>query len=209
MLKRVIVIALVAAPAALAAPEPSSVSIAAAPPVVTFGDPTELSGAVSPPSAVSVSVTGKTCTGAPQFVRSGPPVVLKASSEGTWSTTVTPLVRTTYVAGAGNARSEPLVVDVRPRMTLTKEGRHRFHIHIAAAISFGGKIALFQRRTAYGWKTLQSVYLTSFDSASDATTSGRSFRSGVAGGQVVRMFLPPGQAGDCYTSGTSNTLRTR
>jgi hypothetical protein len=208
VLKRVILIALVAAPAALAAPEPAAVSIAAAPQVVTFGDSTELSGSVSPPRSVTISLASKTCAGAPRLVRSGPPLTLESTSEGTWRTTVTPLVRTTYVAGSGRAQAQPLTVDVRPRMTLSRIGKHRFHLHIAAAISFGGSIALFQKSTPFGWKTVQSVYLASFDSASDAITSGRTFRSGIARGQNVRMLLPQRQVGDCYASATSNTVRS-
>jgi hypothetical protein len=208
VLKRVILIALVAAPAALAAPEPAAVSIAAAPQIVVFGDSTELSGTVSPPAAVTISVAGTTCSDAPHQVRSGPPLTLRSSSQGTWSATVTPLVRTTYVAGAGRSQSQPLTVDVRPRVMLTKSGKHRFHVHLAAAISFGGKIALFQKQTDFGWKTVQSLYLASFDSASDAQTSGRTFRSGIARGQTVRILLPQRQAGDCYASATSNAIRT-
>ena len=201
-------IALVAAPAALAVPEPGAVTIAAAPQVVTFGDSTELSGAVSPPASVKVSVAGQTCSGAPRQVRSGPPLTVRSSSQGAWTATATPLVRTTYRAGAGGVESQSLRIDVRPRMMLTKLAKRRFHIHVAAAIAFEGQIALFQRRTAFGWKTVKSVAIYSSDSASDAQTSDRTFSSGIAPRQTVRAMLPPGQVGDCYSAGISNTLRT-
>jgi len=208
VLKRIVLIALVAAPAALAAPEPGGVTIAASPPVVTFGDSTELSGGVSPPTSVTVSVTGQTCSGAPLQLRSGPPFTVKSSPQGAWSATTTPLVRTTYRAGARGTESLPLRIDVRPRMTLTRVAKHRFHVHVAAAISFEGRIALFQRRTSFGWKTVKSVAVYSSDSASDATTSDRTFNSGISPRQTVRVLLPPGQVGDCYSAGISNTVRS-
>lgn len=207
MLKCVAVIALVLAPAALAA-QPAGVTIAAAPRTVTFGDSTDLSGAVSPGMAAEVSVSSQTCSGAPRQVRGGPPLKLESSADGTWSTTVTPLVRTTYLARSGAADSVPLSVEVRPRLTLTKVGKHGFHIHLAAAASFDGKMVLFQRQTPFGWKTVKSVMLLFSDSASDAITADRSFRSGIAARERVRVLLTAGQAGDCYTGGASNTIRS-
>ena len=208
MLKRVAVIALVLAPAALAASQPAGVTIAAAPTTVTFGDSTELSGAVSPPVAADVSVATQTCPGAPRQLRGAPPLRLVSRADGTWRATVTPLVRTTYLARSGPTDSTPLTVHVRPRITLTKLAKHGFHVHVAAAVSFDDKIALFQRQTPFGWKTVKSVELLWSDSASDATTADRSFRSGIAARERVRVLLPTGQAGDCYTGGTSNTIRS-
>jgi hypothetical protein len=208
VLKRAVLIALLLAPAALAAAEPAAVTIAATPRTVTFGDSTELSGSLSPPVAADVSVTTQTCASAPRPVRAAPPLRLVATADGTWNTTVTPLVRTTYLAKAGGTDSVPLTVDVRPRITLTKAGKHAFHVHLAAALSFDGKLVLFQRLTPFGWKTVKSVMLLWSDSASDATTADRSFHSGIAARERVRVLLPAGQAGECYTGGTSNTIRS-
>jgi hypothetical protein len=208
MLKCLVVIALVLAPAALAASEPAGVTIAAAPRTVTFGDSTDLSGTVSPGMAAEVTVSSQTCSSAPRQVRGAPPLKLESSPDGTWSTTVTPLVRTTYLARSNAADSVPLSVEVRPRLTLTKVGKHGFHIHLAAAASFDGKMVLFQRQTPFGWKTLKSVMLLFSDSASDAITADRSFRSGIAVRERVRVLLTADQAGACYTGGTSNTIRS-
>lgn len=208
MLKLIAVIALFAAPAALAAAQPDAVTIAAAPQVVTFGDSTELSGVVTPRAATEISVAGQTCASAPRQDRNGPPITLETNADGAWSTTVTPLVRTTYLARAGGADSTPLTVQVRPRLTLTRTARHKFHVHLAAAMSFDGKIGLFQRFTPFGWKTVKSVVLHWSDSASDAVTADRTFSSGIAAREVVRILIPPGQTGDCYASASSNTIRS-
>jgi hypothetical protein len=206
--RAITLIALLFAPAAAAAALPTAVTIEATPAVVTFGESTELSGVVSPPAAAGVSVSTQTCSSAPRPVRLAPPLTLRSSSDGTWSTTVTPLVRTTYLAKSGTVTSTPLTVEVRPRLTLTKVGKHGFHVHLAAAVSFDGKLVSFQRLTRFGWRTVKTVMVLWSDSASDAITADRSFRSGIAPRELVRALLPVGQAGDCYTGGSSNTIRS-
>ena len=207
MLKSVAVIAVLLAPAALAAPQPAAVTIAATPRVVTFGDSTELSGAVSPARATGIAISTQTCSDAPRQLRGAPPLTLRSKADGTWEKTVTPLVSTTYIAKYGTV-TEPLTVEVRPRITLTKVGKHRFHVHLAAAVSFDGKMVLFQRLTPFGWKTVKSVMLLWSDSASDAITADRTFRSGIAARERVRILISARQAGDCYTGGASNTIRS-
>ncbi len=208
MKRLAVLVALVAAPAALAAPDPLAVSIAADPAIVTFGDSTDLSGAVSPAAVMDVALSQQPCMDPGPRLGDSAPLSVLTTAGGAWTATTTPVVTTTYQVRAGQTRSPELTVQVRPRITLFRTAPHRFYVHIAAAKKFGGRIALFQRQSSIGvWKTVKSVRLRSLDSASDAYTSGRTFLSGVARRSLVRVMLTQRQAGDCYLGAVSNAVR--
>jgi hypothetical protein len=208
MKKLVILIALVAAPAALAAPEPTAVTIQATPEMVTYGNPTTLTGAVTPAQKINVSVAGKTCQNPPARVALASPLTVRSDSTGTWSTTVSPQVRTEYQATSKNAQSETVMVQVRPRVTLAKVGRHTFRTRAWAAASLAGKTALFQKRNAFGWVTVKRVTLAVITATSDTVVSGKTFRSGVSAHKTVRVLLTQRQVGNCYAAGISNAIRS-
>lgn len=202
--KTLIVAALALTPAAaLAAPSPTSVTIAADPMIVTYGSSAKLSGAVSPASALKVQVTTQDCLkgGTQQS-----PLTVTSTAQGAWSATVTPTAKTVYQAKAKSAESPALTVQVRPRIALVKVAAHRFRTRITAAQSFGGKIALFQKSTSGGWRTVKSVVLVELGSGSGTVVSGKTFRSGIRRGQTVRVLFTQRQAGTCYLAGTSNSI---
>jgi hypothetical protein len=203
--KSLILVALAISPAAaLAAPSPTSVSIFAQPMVVTYGSEITLSGMVTPAKAVKVQVSSQPCM-KPQARQE--PLSVTSTAQGAWTASVMPTSRTAYLAKAKGADSPALIVQVQPAVRLAKVGRHRFRTRISAAQSFGGKIALFQKRTSIGWKTVKSVILTELGSGGGTVVSGKTFRSGIRAGRTVRVLFTQHQAGDCYLAGTSGLLR--
>jgi hypothetical protein len=104
--------------------------------------------------------------------------------------------------------SSTQMVQVRPRVTLAKVARHKFRTRIAAAKSFGGKIALFQKKTLVGWKTVKSVVLVQVAAGPESVISGKTFRSGISRHRTVRILLTQRQVGNCYVTGISNSVRS-
>lgn len=208
MKKLLILITLVAAPAALAAPNPTAVSITAQPTLVTYGQAATLGGKVTPAQSVQVTLAAKTCLNAPQRAVEPSPLQFKSDSTGSWSTTVTPQVRTEYQATAKDAQSDTAMVQVRPRVTLTKLTRHTFRVRAWSAESFAGKTALFQKRNSVGWQTVKRVTLAFISSNSETVVSGKTFHSGVSAHKTVRVLLTQRQVGNCYAAGISNAIRS-
>jgi hypothetical protein len=199
-----ILAALVFSPAAaLAAPSPTSVTIAADPLVVTYGSTVHLSGTVSPAKSTKVQVSGQACAKA-QTQQST--LTVSSTAQGAWSATVTPSSKTVYQAKAKSTDSPALTVQVHPAVTLAKVASHRFRTRITAAQSFGGKIALFQRHTSVGWKTVKSIVLVELGSGNGTVVSGKTFRSGIHTHRTVRVLLTQRQAGDCYLAGISTSI---
>jgi hypothetical protein len=204
--KTIVLVALVAAPAALAAPQPTAVSIAAQPTVITYGSSTALSGAVTPAESVHVSVAAETCQNPPSQVENGAPLEVKSATNGAWSLTVSPQVQTSYQATAKEAQSPVVVVQVRPLVTLIKVRSHTFRVRVTAAMNLSGKVALFQKRTSVGWKTVKSIQLAQIAVDAQSYVSGQTFRSGLRH-RTVRVLLAHGQVGNCYLAGISNSIR--
>jgi hypothetical protein len=175
-----------------------SVTIAAQPTVVTYGGGSTLSGKVS--AKGQLTVHAQEC-GSATFKALKSPV----TGAGDWRMTVAPGSRTSYEAKAGGATSSIVTVQVRPGVTLRKTGSHLFQTRVAAAQSFAGKIALFQRRRPTGWNTVRSVVLQQLAGGSPTIVSGSTFRSGIRKGKRVRILLTQRQVGSCYLRATSKT----
>jgi hypothetical protein len=116
-------------------------------------------------------------------------------------------VQTSYQATAKEAQSPVVMVQVRPLMTLTKVKTHVFRVRATAAKNFAGKVALFQKRTARGWKTVKGVHLAQISVSAQTYVSGQTFRSGLRH-RLVRVILTSGQVGNCYQAGISNSVRS-
>jgi hypothetical protein len=192
--------------AASAKSGPTKVTIAAQPTIVTYGSQTTLSGTVtSQQTGPKVTVMSESC-GTTSFKTL---TSVTAATGGAWSTVIQPAMRTAYQAKSKNATSPTVTVQVRPMVTLAKVGAHRFRARVLAAESFAGRIALFQRQGAVRWVTVKSVALRQLGTATSGTiVSGKTFRSGVRKGKVMRILLTQRQAGACYLRGISNTLTT-
>lgn len=209
MMKRAIsLVALVAAPAALAASQPKTVTIDALPTVITYGNPTTLQGNVTPAQSAEVKVTATPCLNPPARAANSGPTTAKSDSTGAWSTIVAPRVRTSYQATAKSAQSETAMVQVRPRVTLVRVHRHLFRTRVTAAKSFAGKTVYFQKRTAFGWRTVKRVLLRTVSTSTDSVVSGKTFRSRVAAHRTVRVLVTQAVVGNCYLPGISNTVRS-
>jgi hypothetical protein len=100
------------------------------------------------------------------------------------------------------------MVNVRPRVKLTRLANHRFRATFWAAETLAGKTALFQRQTARGWKTLKTLRLKQTGANGPTIISGTTFRSGIAHRRVVRMLITQRQVGNCYLPGWSSNVRT-
>jgi hypothetical protein len=206
--KLTLLTALVAAPAALAAPQPTAVNIAARPAVVTYGFSTKLLGAVSPPESANVSLAGRACLNAPAGAALASPLTVTSDSLGHWQVRVAPRVRTLFQATSGDAQSPPLMVNVRPRVKLSRLAHHRFRATISAGLSFAGKKASFQRRTSKGWKTMKLVPLRQTGANGPTIISGATFRHAIGHNRVVRVLITQRQVGNCYLPGWSSAVRT-
>jgi hypothetical protein len=201
--KTIILVALAITPAAaLAAPSPTSVTIAANPMAVTYGSHTTLSGAVMPAKSYKVTVSAEACVKG----TSQSPLTATSNAQGAWSATATPGSKTAYHAKAKSADSPTVTVQVRPSVTLAKVASHRFRTRISAAQSFAGKIALFQKSTATGWTTVKSLVLVELSSANGTVVSGKTFRSGIRAGKTVRVLMTQRQVGECYLPGISSSI---
>jgi hypothetical protein len=174
--------------------------------VVTYGNPTTLTGTVTPAQKIDVTLVGKTCLNPPARVAQASPLTIKSDTTGAWRTNVTPQVRTEYQATAKDAQSETVMVQVRPRVQLTKVARHTFRTRVWAAESLVGKTALFQKRNPVGWITVKRVPLALVTATSDTVVSGKTFHSGVSAHKSVRILLTQRQVGNCYAPGISNVV---
>lgn len=188
---------------AAAKPGPTSVTIQAQPAVVTYGSQTTLSGTVSSQQTeVKVTVMAQLCGSSSAKTLTS----VTAATGGAWSTTAKPVTRTAYQAKAKNATSSTVTVQVHPQVTVAKVGAHRFRTRVSAAQSFAGRIALFQRERGSRWVTVKSVVLRQIGTGPSGTiVSGKTFRSGIARGKLVRILLTQRQVGACYLPGVSNT----
>jgi plastocyanin len=186
----------------------TAVTLAASRRVATFAAPVTLSGVVSTQvPGESVSVQAQEC-GKTAFTQLG---TATTAAGGNWTFTVKPTRNTAFRARWRGSDSPAATVNVRPAIRLTRVGS-RFTVRLTAGEAFTGKVVLFQRYRAAvrRWATLRRVTLgaTRTPTAGTVVTSAR-FRNRVRRGWRLRVLLPQAQAGTCYVTATSNTLRIR
>jgi plastocyanin len=186
----------------------TSVTLSPSRTIVPFTAPVTLSGVVSSQqTGQSVAVSAQEC-GKTAFTQLGSATT---TAGGNWTFTVKPGLNTVYRARWRTTDSATATVKVSPKIRLARL-RSRFIVRISARQGFVGKAVLFQRyRTAVRrWATLKRVTLGAVmpPVAGTVVTSG-SFRSRVRRGWRLRVLLPQPQAGTCYVSAASNTLRVR
>jgi plastocyanin len=194
--------------AALAAPK--SLSLESSTTVVTYGASLELTGTVT-----NVTAPAKvTITAHPQIVAKGVQAVetttVTTAADGSFTATVHPLAHTTYVAETGTTRSEPLAINVRPRLQLAKLSHDRELLRVTAARSFLRKWGVLQRWNARRgvWSSLRRVVLTrvTAELSPDVTTVAV-FRAHVRRHSRLRVLMPLRETVPAYVSGVSNILR--
>jgi plastocyanin len=179
------------------APNSRSVTIAASRNVGIFGDAMTLSGTISSrQSGQHVTVAATPATG-PAFTYD-----VVTGANGNWSLQVQPRATTTYKATWDTATSKAVVVNLRPRLTFQKVGRHQYLVVVLAAHSMAGKRLDIARRAGGRYLTYMHATVTSI--ARTSTTSVAYFVTIVRPGTHLRAFLPKSQVGSDYLDGHSN-----
>jgi plastocyanin len=179
------------------APNSRSVTIAASRNVGIFGDAMTLSGTISSKQAGQHVTVKATPAAGPAFSYD-----VVTGANGSWSLQVQPRATTTYKATWDTATSKPLVVNLRPRLTFQKVGRHQYLVVVLAAHSMAGKQLDIARRIGVRYVTYMHATISSISRTS--TTSVAYFVTVVRPGTHLRAFLPKSQVGSDYLDGHSN-----
>ena len=183
-------------------------SLTVTPKAVLYGHKTTLAGKlVSQQAGQSLQILALEC-GATTAKALGS---VTTTTGGAFSYQAQPLMGTTYTVKSKNLTSTAATVKVMPALHLSKVARHRYALNVAAAQSFAGKYATFQRysRLTKRWRTVKRVLLKADATGKAPTviTSAR-FRSRIRARVRVRVVLGQKQVGSCYLAGRSNTIRS-
>jgi plastocyanin len=162
---------------------------------VIYGSSTQLNGQVSnqltnEPVTLTAQAYGKSI----QSVQS-----TTTQSNGTFIFGVTPTISTTYTAHWRTSTSNPVTVNVAPRVGFGQSG-NLFVAKVTSDIGYSGHYVILQKRQSNGtWYSFRHVYL---GDANRAT-----FRIAVPKGHyVLRLLLPSSQAGLGYVASASRLV---
>jgi plastocyanin len=176
----------------------ASVTLSAATQTITYGDSTSLSGTVTnqllnEPVTLTAQPYGK-------GIQSLAATTTQAN--GAFSFGVSPTIQTAYVAHWRTTNSNPVTVDVAPRVGFGLSGR-MYVAKVTSDLTYGGHWVLVQRRNALGgWHSVKRVFL--------GDNSRAQFRMSLPHGRsVLRLVLPSSQAGAGYVQGLSRLLAVR
>jgi len=178
---------------------PPAVTLAANNSIVTYGDSPTLSGVVSNAKAgESVLVLAQPYGSSAQQV-----ATLVTGAGGTFSYVTKPTILTAYTVHWKTATSQPITVQVRPKLTLTRTGRTRAFAHITATPSYASHTIYLQRLSGFGqWVTVEKLRL--------GPNSGRRFTAPHKKGTFTyRVYMTTNQAGTGYLETWSNSVRVR
>jgi len=183
-------------------------AIGVTPKAVFFGGKVTLAGTLADKqSGESLQVLALQCGASTSTALA----TIKSTTGGAFSYQTQPLRQTAYSVRVKNAESSAATAKVVPRLRLGKIARHKYTLHISAAQSFAGKIAIFQRyrKATRRWVKVRSVVLQA-DTTGVAPTvvTSATFRSKIKARQRVRVTLGAKQVGACYLAGRSNTIRS-
>jgi len=174
----------------------ASVTLSAGSSTVVYGNSTTLSGTVTnqltnEPVSLSSQPYGRAS------VQSLAATTTQAN--GAFSFGISPTVQTTYQAHWRTTSSPSVTVNVAPRVGFGHSGS-LYVAKVTSDLTYAGKYVLVQRRNAIGtWHTFKRVYL--------GTSSRAVFRVSLPKGRsVLRLALPPSQAGVGYVQGLSRLL---
>lgn len=194
-----------------AGPPGTVLSLTATPKTVVYGGRSTLSGQLATGMANQrIEIFANDCFSA--LVRIA---TVTTTAGGGYTFVVQPRRLTTYEARTTRVIvSAQVTVKVRPRLTLRKLAPRRFRVTLLAAQSYAGKLVLFQRfnSTQRRWVTVRSVVLraggTLATPINPTSVSTATFRARVKSRLRVRALLPQSQAGSCYLSRASATIRS-
>jgi hypothetical protein len=194
------------ATAVVAAQPQKSLSLHAGQSTVVYGRAVSLFGSVANGQAgESLTITEQRI---PAF--SGVSVRTVATSQvgtdGAFSVVVRPVVRSLYRASVGQTTSNTISINVRPRLSLTRLGSHRFTLKAMAARSLVGRYGVVQRWSIrrHTWISLKRVFFTrAFPGVSPTITSRAVFRARL-GGARIRVLITRSQVSPGYVPAVSN-----
>lgn len=174
---------------------PATLSLTPSLGTVIYGSSTAVNGTVSnnltnEPVTLTSQAYGKS-------VQSIAATTTQAS--GTFMFGVTPTIQTIYTAHYRTSSSTPVTVNVSPRVGFGQSGS-LFIAKVTSDLGYAGRFVIVQKRNAVGgWYSFKRVYL--------GDSSRATFRLKLAKGRyVLRLYLPPSQAGAGYVQGFSRLL---
>src|ERR1051325_11365494 len=185
-----------------------TLTLSASPPTVVYGKSVTLSGTLTPAKAnQQITVQALACgtTKAVTVAR------VKTAASGTYATTATPTVDTSYVASQKATKSATIMVTVKPLLSLKRVKRGSFTATVTAGTDLKGKKLLFQRyaKLRKRWVQVKKVTLTTSAPGPTKPTviASASFKAKVARRARVRLSLTKAQAAPCYVAALSNVVR--
>jgi len=178
---------------------PPSVTLVVSAPIVVYGDQTTVSGTVSSAKPnETVTILAQPFGSSPQQVAN-----LMTGAGGAFVYPTTPNLLTIYTAKWKTASSQPVTVQVRPKLTLAPTSATRLFAKITGARSFAGRSIYVQLRSSFGqWVTVEKLKL--------GPNSGRIFTAPHRKGTFTyRAYMTTNQAGSGYLDTWSNSVRVR
>jgi plastocyanin len=177
---------------------PPAVTFGATVPILRFGDETHLQGQVNSRKAGETVTIFAQPLGQASFAQVA---VLQTGNDGVYDWVTKPTILTNYQVRFKTASSQPVTVQVQPRITLLPGRRGWFLTRVTADRSFAGRWVYLQRRNSFGqWVSQRKLFL--------GRNSGKLFRVPVTGG-TYRIFMTVNQAGAGYLAGQSGTQTVR
>ncbi len=191
---------------AIAAP-PVTVTLTATPTVVAYGKPVAFSGQVSTKKSNQQVVIQGTACGSTNATKAA---TVKTTANGMYTVSATPELGTTYRANFKNGTSQPVVITVKPVLELKRVARGSFTASVTAGQALTGKYVLFQRykKLRKRWVQVKRMVLkTSVAGTKPTVVSSVSFKSKLRAGTRVRVMISKAQAGPCYLTAASKSIR--
>jgi plastocyanin len=176
----------------------ASVTLSAAAQTVTYGNSTRLSGSVTN-QLVNEPVT---LTSQPFGKGIQSLATTTTQANGAFTFGVSPTIQTEYRAHWRTTNSNPVTINVAPRVGFGLSGR-LYVAKVTSDLTYGGHWVLVQRRNVLGgWHSVKRVFLND--------NSRAVFRLRLPHGRsVLRLVLPSSQAGQGYVQGLSRLLAVR
>jgi plastocyanin len=176
----------------------ASVTLSAAAQTVTYGNSTRLSGSVTN-QLVNEPVT---LTSQPFGKGIQSLATTTTQANGAFTFGVSPTIQTEYRAHWRTTNSNPVTINVAPRVGFGLSGR-LYVAKVTSDLTYGGHWVLVQRRNVVGgWHSVKRVFLND--------NSRAVFRLRLPHGRsVLRLVLPSSQAGQGYVQGLSRLLAVR
>ncbi len=179
---------------------PPSVTLGAGLPILVYGQQTTITGTISSGAAnepVIISAHPFGVATAQQLA------TVTTGTGGGFAYTITPTILTSYVATWKTASSQPVTVQVRPKLTFLPYAGGRFITKVMGPSSYAGHTVYLQRRSSFGqWVSVKKLTL---GSQSGVVFSLPRFH----GTLVFHVYISTNQAGPGFLDGWSGTQRVR